>query len=92
MFPKPGADVGKILADWLNDGVESPGTVRPEVTTPEKVEEMANLLAVARLPGGWAAGCLEKAGVQRWEDMPADVMEKCLAYAKDRLPAATSAA
>jgi hypothetical protein len=71
------------LADWLNSGV---APKQPEKASPDDVADILDLLKVATLPKGWAEGCLQKAGVKRWEDMPADVLKKCRDFAGNRIP------
>jgi RecA/RadA recombinase len=62
------------------------------LANPEQVKELKNLLEVVRLPDGTTEKWLSKAGVDVWEDMPREVMEKCIDYVKGRLPNAISAA
>ena len=58
---------------------------------PEQVREMKDLLTVVRLPDGTVDKWFAKAGVDVWEDMPADVVAKCIQYVKDRLPSNAAA-
>ena len=46
---------------------------------------------VVRLPEGTTDKWFAKAGVDDWEDMPADVIAKCIEYVKNRLPAMAAA-
>jgi hypothetical protein len=62
------------------------------LATPEQVKEIKNLMEVVRLPEGQMEKWFAKANVEVWEDMPGDVMEKCLDYVKNRLPSNTAAA
>jgi hypothetical protein len=57
-----------------------------------QVQELKELLAVVRLPEGTTDKWLAKAGVDVWEDMPTDVIGKCIEYVKSRLPAVSAAA
>ena len=59
---------------------------------PEQVAQIKELLAVVRLPEGTTDKWLAKAGVDVWEDMPAEVIAKCIEYVKGRLPATSIAA
>jgi hypothetical protein len=63
-----------------------------QLATPEQVREIKDLLAVVRLPEGTTDKWFSKAGVEVWEDMPTDVMAKCIEYVKNRLPAGVAAA
>jgi hypothetical protein len=56
------------------------------LATPEQVGEIKALLSVVRLPDGTTDKWFAKAGVETWEDMPADLLAKCIDYVKNRLP------
>jgi hypothetical protein len=56
------------------------------------VREVKDLLSIVRLPEGTTDKWFAKAGVDTWEDMPADVLAKCIEYVKNRLPGAAAAA
>ena len=56
------------------------------LATPEQVGEIKALLSVVRLPEGTTDKWFAKAGVETWEDMPADLLDKCVDYVKNRLP------
>jgi len=56
------------------------------LATPEQVGEIKALLSVVRLPDGTTDKWFAKAGVETWEDMPADLLGKCIDYVKNRLP------
>jgi hypothetical protein len=56
------------------------------LATPEQVGEIKALLSVVRLPEGTTDKWFAKAGVETWEDMPADLLTKCIDYVKNRLP------
>jgi len=58
----------------------------------EQVREIKDLLSVVRLPDGMVEKWFAKAGVEDWEDMPGDVIAKCIEYVKNRLPSANAAA
>jgi hypothetical protein len=62
-----------------------------ELASPEQVREIKDLLSIVRLPEGTVDKWFAKAGVDLWEDMPADVVQKCIEYVKNRLPSATAA-
>jgi len=44
------------------------------------------------LPDGLVDKWFSKAGVETWEDMPADAIAKCIEYVKSRFPATAAAA
>jgi len=62
------------------------------LATGEQVREVKDLLSVVRLPEGMVEKWFAKAGVEDWEDMPSDVIAKCIEYVKNRLPSAIAAA
>jgi len=57
-----------------------------KLAAPEQVREIKDLLSLVRLPEGTVDKWFAKAGVDLWEDMPADVVQKCIEYVKGRLP------
>jgi hypothetical protein len=63
-----------------------------KLATPEQVREIKDLLSLVRLPEGTVDKWFAKAGVDLWEDMPTDVVTKCIEYVKGRLPAGIVAA
>ena len=62
-----------------------------KLATPEQVREIKDLLSLVRLPDGTVDKWFAKAGVDLWEDMPADVVQKCIEYVKGRLPSVAAA-
>jgi hypothetical protein len=61
------------------------------LATPAQVKQVKELLAVVQLPEGTVEKWFSKAGVELWEDMPADTVEKCIEYVRNRLPKAPAA-
>jgi hypothetical protein len=57
-----------------------------KLAAPEQVREIKELLSLVRLPVGTVDKWFAKAGVDLWEDMPAEVVAKCIEYVKGRLP------
>jgi hypothetical protein len=62
-----------------------------QLATSAQVREIKDLLGIVRLPEGTVDKWFAKAGVDLWEDMPADVVAKCIEYVKNRLPAVSAA-
>jgi hypothetical protein len=62
------------------------------LATPEQVKELKELLHVVRLPEGLVDKWLAKAQVDTFEDMPAEMINKCIDYVKNRLPGNIAAA
>ena len=58
----------------------------------DQVREIKDLLSVVRLPEGVVEKWFAKAGVEEWDDMPAEVIDKCIQFVKNRLPNAAAAA
>jgi hypothetical protein len=52
----------------------------------DQVREIKELLNIVRLPDGTTDKWFAKAGVDAWEDMPAETIEKCINFVKGRLP------
>jgi len=63
-----------------------------QLASPEQVREIKELLNIVRLPEGLVDKWFAKAGVDLWEDMPTEVIGKCIDFVKNRLPAAFAAA
>ncbi len=63
-----------------------------KLAAPEQVREIKELLSLVRLPDGTVEKWFAKAGVDLWEDMPAESVAKCIDYVKSRLPASFAAA
>jgi hypothetical protein len=63
-----------------------------KLATAHQVRELKELLSIVRLPEGTTDKWLSKAGVDTWEDMPAESISKCIDYVKNRLPSASAAA
>jgi hypothetical protein len=62
------------------------------LATGEQVREIRELLNIVRLPDGTIEKWFNKAGVDAWEDMPADVIGKCIDYVRRMLPGQSKAA
>jgi hypothetical protein len=62
-----------------------------KLASPEQVREIKDLLSLVKLPEGTVEKWFAKANVDLWEDMPGDVVQKCIEYVKGRLPAMTAA-
>jgi hypothetical protein len=57
------------------------------LAAPEQVREVRELLNIVKLPDGLADKWLAKAQADRWEDMPADAIAKCIDYIRNRMTA-----
>jgi hypothetical protein len=62
------------------------------LATSDQVREIKELLHVVRLPEGLVDKWLSKAQVDTFEDMPAETLNKCIDYVKNRLPGNVAAA
>lgn len=58
----------------------------------EQIAELKALLEVVKLPDGTTDKWLVKAGVDCFEDMPADALMKCIEYVRAKLPKETTVA
>jgi hypothetical protein len=74
-------------AEMLEKPAEAVALARPE-----QVREIKDLLSIVRLPEGTTDKWFAKAGVDAWEDMPADALAKCIEYVRNRLPGSAAAA
>jgi predicted ATP-dependent serine protease len=61
------------------------------LATPDQVGEIHTLLSIVRLPEGTVEKWFAKAGVDTWEDMPYEVLQKCIDFVKNRFPSAAAA-
>jgi hypothetical protein len=85
--------------EWGYDAVKrryDPAVLEKEASqvklaTPEQVREIKELLSIVRLPDGTVDKWFAKAGVDLWEDMPSEVVTKCIEYVKNRLPSNAAA-
>lgn len=57
----------------------------------EQVREIKELLGVVRLDDGLAEKWFTKAGVDTWDDMPADAIAKCIEFVRKKLPVVNAA-
>ncbi|MCX7177997.1 MAG: AAA family ATPase [Proteobacteria bacterium] len=56
------------------------------LATPDQVAELMRLLDAIKLPDGVSDKWLTKAGVDGFDEMDAETIEKCLAFLKSKLP------
>ncbi len=61
------------------------------LATPDQVGEIHSLLSIVRLPDNTVEKWFAKAGVDTWEDMPFETLQKCIDFVKNRFPHATAA-
>jgi hypothetical protein len=70
---------------------QAPPAPRPQamphnLATASQVREVKELLNIVRLEPGTVDKWFAKAGVDVWEDMPAETVQKCIDFLKGRLP------
>jgi hypothetical protein len=58
-----------------------------ELASAEQVREVKDLLSLVRLPDGTVDKWFAKAGVDRWDQMPANIVANCIRYVKGKKPA-----
>jgi DNA polymerase III delta prime subunit len=63
-----------------------------EMATPDQVRQLKELLDIVKLPEGTTEKWLAKAGVEAYDDMPADAISKCIDYVRGRMPSTVAAA
>jgi len=61
------------------------------LATPEQVAEINSLLSIVRLPENTVEKWFAKAGVDLWEDMPQETLQKCIDVVKNRFPSTAAA-
>jgi hypothetical protein len=57
-----------------------------ELASADQIDLICELLKAVRLPDGTVEKWFAKAGVDQWEDMPAEVLAKCIDYVQARVP------
>ena len=62
-----------------------------QLAAPEQVAQIQQILTIVRLPENTVEKWFAKAGVDTWEDMPSDALQKCIEFVKNRLPGAQAA-
>lgn len=53
---------------------------------PSRIREIKELVSMVRLPDGIVDKWFAKAGVDAWDDMPPDTLDRCIEYIRCRLP------
>jgi hypothetical protein len=61
------------------------------LATTEQVAEIKNLVDTVKLPEGTVEKWLDKAGVEDFNDMPAEIIVKCIAFVQKRLEKGSAA-
>jgi hypothetical protein len=74
-----------IKKRYMADLLEKQAEVR-DLASEEDVQTIRDLLGLIRLPEGTVDKWFAKAGIDVWEDMPRETIQKCIAYVKSRLP------
>lgn len=88
----PDEDVFEWSYDAIKDRYDSATLERQAKTvalaTPDQVTEIKSLLEIVKLPDGTTEKWFTKASVEpgQWDDMPSDVLVKCIDYVRNRLP------
>lgn len=59
-----------------------------QLATPDQVAKIKELLNAVKLEEGAVEKWFTKAGVEDWEDMPADTIQKCIEFVRAKIPAA----
>lgn len=55
------------------------------LATPEQIEELQRLMGIVKLPDDWQDKVFKKAGVDSWDEMDSDKLDKCIASLKERI-------
>lgn len=76
----------QVLRERAGESLDSEAKV-VALASPEQITEIKNLLAAVRIPEDMVDKWFKKANVEDWADMPAETIDKCIEYVKNRLPA-----
>jgi hypothetical protein len=68
------------------DGVLDKESEVVEMASSDQLRTLRELLETVKLPEGTAEKWLTKAQADRWEDVPAATVDKCIAYVQARMP------
>jgi hypothetical protein len=83
--------IKKRYEDFAGAGILDREAQAVSLASNEQVKELRGLLEVVKLPDGTVDKWLSKAGVETFEDMTTDVIDKCIGYTRGRLPTGTAA-
>jgi hypothetical protein len=61
--------------------------VAQALATPEQVAQLRQLLEIVKLPEGTTEKWHAAAGVDSFEDYPAETIQKCIAHVQAKIPA-----
>lgn len=67
-------------------GVLDKEALTVDMATPEQLRTLRELLEAVKLPEGTTDKWLTKAQADRWEDVPAATVDKCIEFARARMP------
>lgn len=73
------------IRDRYDSAMLEKESVAVTLASADEVRELKALLETVRLPEGTAEKWLTKAGVETFEDMPAETIAKCITYVRGRL-------
>jgi hypothetical protein len=62
-----------------------------QLATPERVDRLTSLLEIVRIPDEEVSKWLSKAGVETWDEMKAEDIDKCIAHVEKKLPKSAAA-
>lgn len=73
------------LSRRYNPEVMEKDSVAVVLASPEQVSEMRELMQVLQVDEDWIGRVFKRADVECWEDMPADMIRKCIEQQRGRL-------
>ncbi len=68
------------------EGVLDKASLTVELATSAQIKELKELIDTVKLPDGLVDKWLTKANADRWEDVPSETVQKCIAYVQARMP------
>lgn len=67
-------------------GVLDKASLTIDLATPAQIKELKELIDAVKLPDGLVDKWLTKANADRWEDVPAAIVQKCIENVQSRMP------
>lgn len=73
------------LSKRYNPNIMEKDAVAITLATPEQIEQIRELASTMHIDEDWIGRAFKKADVECWDDMPADMIQKCIDYQLNRL-------
>lgn len=73
------------LSRRYNPTIMEKESVAVKLATAQQVAQIKELVETVHIDADWISRAFKKADVECWEDMPADMLQKCIEYQHERL-------